>query len=83
MGWMGQAEDAEAAVLAREKGMCSFAFFASKLRKGLKKASAGGIESDRTGCFEASSSVRWVEASSGVRWVGQCRAGVQIQDSCD
>lgn len=74
MGWMGQAEDAEAAVLAREKGMCSFAFFASKLRKGLKKASAGGIESDRTGCFEA---------SSGVRWVGQCRAGVQIQESCD
>lgn len=61
MGWMGQAEDAEAAVLAREKGMCSFAFFAGKLRKGLKKASAGGI-----GCFEA---------SSRVGWVGQCHAG--------
>jgi hypothetical protein len=27
--------------LAREKGMCSFSFFAGKLRKALKKASAG------------------------------------------
>ena len=41
LGWMGQAEDAEGAVLAREKGMCSFSFFAGKLRKALKKASAG------------------------------------------
>ncbi|CAE7943357.1 unnamed protein product [Symbiodinium necroappetens] len=41
LGWMGQAEDAEGAVLAREKGVCSFPIFASKVRRCLKKASAG------------------------------------------
>eukprot|EP00438_Fugacium_kawagutii_P015764 Skav233453 [mRNA] locus=scaffold1486:443846:457009:- [translate_table: standard] len=41
MGWMGQAEDAEGAVLAREREMCSFPYFAGKLRRSLKKASAG------------------------------------------
>lgn len=42
MGWMGQAEDAESAVLAREREMCSFPYFAGRLRRSLKKASAGG-----------------------------------------
>ncbi|CAE7449205.1 unnamed protein product [Symbiodinium pilosum] len=41
LGWMGQAEDAEGAVLAREKGVCSFATFACKVRRCLKKASGG------------------------------------------
>ncbi|CAE7383989.1 unnamed protein product [Symbiodinium microadriaticum] len=41
LGWMGQAEDAEGAVLVREKGVCSFPIFASKVRRCLKKASAG------------------------------------------
>ena len=58
LGWMGQAEDAEGAVLAREKGMCSFSFFAGKLRKALKKASAGGMMKKTEpwrGCLNASS----------------------------
>ncbi|CAJ1343522.1 unnamed protein product, partial [Effrenium voratum] len=41
LGWMGQAEDAEGAVLAREKGVCSFPCFAGKVRKSMKRASGG------------------------------------------
>lgn len=41
LGWLGQAEDAEGAVLARERGVCSFSSFAGKVRKSLKKASGG------------------------------------------
>ena len=41
LGWLGQSEDAEGAVLAREKGLCSFPAFAGKVRKSLKKANSG------------------------------------------
>eukprot|EP00931_Biecheleriopsis_adriatica_P122745 TRINITY_DN97773_c0_g1_i1.p1 TRINITY_DN97773_c0_g1~~TRINITY_DN97773_c0_g1_i1.p1 ORF type:complete len:693 (-),score=134.54 TRINITY_DN97773_c0_g1_i1:53-2131(-) len=41
LGWMGHCEDPESAVLAREKGLCSFPFLAGKLRRCLKKASSG------------------------------------------
>ncbi|CAJ1388311.1 unnamed protein product [Effrenium voratum] len=41
LGWLGQAEDAEGAVLAREKGVCSFPCFAGKVRKSMKRASGG------------------------------------------
>ena len=41
LGWLGQAEDAEGAVLAREKNSCSFGLFAQKLRKSLKRLVRG------------------------------------------